>query len=61
MEKRTNRRIRAAIAALGFPQYEVARLLGYNPEAFNRRLRYELPDDVQEELVAKINKLEAVN
>ena len=60
MEK-SNLKVRVAILSVGLPQYEIARLLGYNAEYFNRKLRYELPEIVQEDLITKINKLKAVN
>ena len=59
--KRTNQKVRNAIREKGLKQYEVAKLFGVSEEVFSKRLRYELPEDVQEELIEKINALEAVN
>lgn len=56
-----NQKIRNAIREKNLPQYEVARLLGFNEYSFCRHLRYELPEDEQNELIMKINNLEAVN
>lgn len=58
--KKNNFKIRNAMKEKNLPQYEVARLLNYREDMFSKMLRYELPDDVQEELVARINKLEVV-
>ena len=57
MNKKANSKVRMAIALKGLPNYEVARLLGYREDSFSRLLRYELPIEVQEELIKQINEL----
>lgn len=56
-----NLRVRKAIEEKGLPNYEVARLMGYREECFSRLLRYELPDEVQDELVKAIEQIGGQN
>lgn len=55
---KNNFKVRNAIREKGLKQYEVAKLFGVCEEVFSKRLRYELPEDVQEKLIEKINALE---
>ena len=55
--KTTNQKVRNAIREKGLMQYEVAKLFGVREEVFSRRLRYELSEEEQNELIEKINGL----
>ncbi len=55
--KDMNQKVKNAIREKGLPQYEIARLLGFNEYSFCRYLRYELPEEKQNELIEKINGL----
>lgn len=54
---RNNQKIRNAMKEKNLSQYEVARLLNYREDMFSKMLRYELPEDEQNELIEKINAL----
>ena len=49
-----NQKIRAALAACGMKYWELADLLGIHPATLSAKLRHELPDAEQDEIVAKI-------
>lgn len=49
-----NKKIRAALAAYGMKHWELAELLGIHPVTLSIKLRHELPEEEQEEIVNKI-------
>lgn len=49
-----NQRIRIAMIQNNIKQYEVAKLLGISETSLCRKLREELPEEEQNEIVAKI-------
>ena len=59
LRNKTNQKVRNAIREKGLMQYEVAKLFGVREEVFSRQLRYELPEEKQNELIEKINGLKA--
>ena len=49
-----NKRIRAALVAYGLKHWELADLLGIHPVTLSRKLRHEIPEAEQEEIINKI-------
>jgi len=49
-----NRKIREALVAYGLKYWELADLLGIHPATLSAKLRHELPDKEQEEIIEKI-------
>lgn len=49
-----NKKIRAALAAYGMKHWELAELLGIHPVTLSIKLRHELPEEEQEEIVNTI-------
>ena len=49
-----NEKIRAALAAYGMKYWELADLLGIHPVTLSIKLRHELPEDEQAEIIEKI-------
>ena len=49
-----NKKIRNTLIAYGMKQWELADLLGMHPVTLTRKLRHELPEEEQEEIVNKI-------
>lgn len=49
-----NKKIRAALAAAGMKYWELADLLGIHPATLSAKLRHELPEKEQQEIIAKI-------
>ncbi len=49
-----NKKIRAALAAAGMKYWELADLLGIHPATLSAKLRHELPENEQQEIIAKI-------
>ena len=53
-----NKRIRIAMIQNDVKQYEVAKILGISETSLCRKLREELPEDEQDEIIAKIEEQE---
>ena len=51
-----NSKVRIKIIEAGLKQYEVAELMGMNETAFSRKLRNELPEAEQKEIIRKIEE-----
>lgn len=49
-----NEKIRAALAAYGMKHWELADLLGIHPVTLSIKLRHELPEEEQAEIIEKI-------
>jgi len=49
-----NRKIRAALVAYGMKHWELADLMEIHPATLSAKLRHELPEEEQEEIVEKI-------
>ena len=49
-----NKKIRAALTAAGMKYWELADLLGIHPATLSAKLRHELPEKEQEEILEKI-------
>lgn len=49
-----NKKIRTALAAAGMKYWQLADLLGIHPATLSAKLRHELPDKEQEEIIKKI-------
>lgn len=52
-----NQKIRIAMIQNNIKQYEVAKLLGISETSLCRKLREELPDEEQDEIVSKIKEV----
>lgn len=52
-----NSRLRSAAGAAGIPLWRIAQELGYNDSAFSRKLRNELPPELQERALVAIERL----
>lgn len=53
-----NKKIRAALAAAGMKYWELADLLGIHPATLSAKLRHELPEEEQQEIIEKIQASE---
>lgn len=53
----TNLKIRSAAGAAGIPLWRVAQELGFNDSAFSRKMRHELPPELQERALSAIERL----
>ena len=49
-----NEKIRSALAAAGMKYWELADLLGIHPVTLSIKLRHELPEEEQAEIIEKI-------
>lgn len=49
-----NKKIRAALVAYGMKYWELADLLGIHPATLSAKLRHELPEEEQAEILKKI-------
>lgn len=49
-----NQKIRTALSACGMKYWELADMLGIHPATLSAKLRHELPEEEQDEIVAKI-------
>ena len=52
-----NEKIRIAMIQNNLKQYEVAKLLGISETGFCRKLREELPEEEQNDIVSKIKEV----
>lgn len=52
-----NQKIRTALADYGLKHWELADLLGIHPVTLSVKLRHELPEKEQEEIIEKIKDL----
>ena len=50
-----NKKIRAAIYAAGMKYWELADLMGIHPSTLSTKLRHELPEKEQEDIIEKIH------
>lgn len=54
IRKRCNERIYSAAEEYGLYHWQIADLLGIREDTFSRKLRYELPEDEQDSIIATI-------
>lgn len=53
-----NVEVRAAFMTAGIKQWQLAKELGYSETYFSKKLRFELPPEEKERVLAAIEKLE---
>lgn len=55
----TNKRIRIKLVEAGMKQWELARAMSISEPALSKKLRDELPDEEQDQIIKLIEKKEA--
>ena len=51
-----NMKLKVAILQSGMKQWQVANLIGIRDDAFSRKLRYEMPEEEQDEIIELIRQ-----